>query len=726
MAIEVNTKGVSHAKSLIKAGKVDKAGSWSFEASDGNKILGDDNWSEYEKWFLAIDTEASEETKDRYKFPFGKDGKVFRSGVIAAKQRAAQQSYDNIVKVADELLNLIDKNEKTLKLPMQARSFIIRQADIDQDQRTITFPFSSEEPVERWFGVETLDHSTNSVDLSRMDGAPLLLDHDPTKQIGVLEKTWIDGSVKRGYTTARFSKNPLAQEVLQDVIDGIRRNVSVGYRISEMVLEKQEQGQDFYRATSWQPLEVSIVSIPADPTVGIGRSEEMEARVINLIKKDKGVEMQEKDSVKVEVNENEIKKRAVEMEQKRVAEILAIGEEHNCLDLAKKSIRDGISVDEFKGLVLENIYKARKVEDINPNIGLTEKEARSFSIVRAIRASVDNNWSEAGFEKEVSDAVAKKLNKRAQGFYIPNDVMTTPLQRDLGKAVGTGSNLIATELLTSEFIELLRNRMMVQKMGARVLSGLVGDIAIPRQTGGAVAYWLAEESNVTESDQTFDQIAMTPKTVGAMTQITRKLLLQSSIDVEAFVRADLALIMALAVDNACINGTGTGQPKGILNYSGIGVVPIGANGGQIAYNNIIELWASVANANADLGALGWLTNSKVVANMKVTPKISGSNYPVFLLDNLPDKNGLTTLEGLTCGVSNQVPSNLTKGTGTNLSALIFGNWNDLIIGQWGAIDVLVDPYTAGASGSIKIRLLQDLDIQIRHPQSFAVINDIVA
>jgi len=614
---------------------------------------------------------------------------------------------------------------QTIKTEIEKRNFQIRAEDINQEQRTITFPFSSEEPVERWFGMETLDHSPGSVDLSRMDGAPLLLDHDPTKQIGVLEKTWVDGSVKRGYTTARFSKNPLAQEVLQDVIDGIRKNVSVGYRVNKMVLEKQDQNADSYRATDWQPLEVSMVSIPADPTVGIGRSEEIETQIIDLRKKDKGVEMPE-EKIKVEVNENEIRKQAIEAEQKRVSEILAIGTEHDCLDLAKKSIQAGTSAGEFMGLVLETKYKARKIEDVNPNIGLTEKEARSFSIVRAIRASVDNDWSKAGFEKEASEAVAKKLNKRAEGFYIPNDVMTTPLQRDLGKTIGTGSNVVATELLTSEFIDLLRNRMMVNRMGARTLSGLIGDIAIPRQTGGALAYWLAEEASVTESDQTFDQIAMTPKTIGAMTQITRKLLLQSSIDVEAFVRSDLATIMALAIDNTCLNGTGTGQPKGILNYSGIGVVPVGDNGGQISYNNIISLWASVANANADLGALGWLTNSRVIANMKVTPKVSGSTYPVFLLDNLPDRTGMTTLEGLACGMSNQVPFNLTKGTGTNLSALIFGNWNDLIIGQWGAIDVLVDPYTAGASGSIKIRLLQDLDIQIRHPQSFAVINDIVA
>jgi HK97 family phage major capsid protein len=615
---------------------------------------------------------------------------------------------------------------QTIKTEIEKRNFQIRAEDINQEQRTITFPFSSEEPVERWFGMETLDHNPGSVDLSRMDGAPLLLDHDPTKQIGVLEKTWVDGSVKRGYTTARFSKNPLAQEVLQDVIDGIRKNVSVGYRVNKMVLEKQDQNADSYRATDWQPLEVSVVSIPADPTVGIGRSEEIETQIIDLRKKDKGAEMQEKDNLKVEVNENEIRKQAIEAEQKRVSEILAIGTEHDCLDLAKKSIQAGTSAGEFMGLVLETKYKARKIEDVNPNIGLTEKEARSFSIVRAIRASVDNDWSKAGFEKEASEAVAKKLNKRAEGFYIPNDVMTTPLQRDLGKTVGTGSNVIATELLTSEFIDLLRNRMMVNRMGARTLSGLIGDIAIPRQTGGALAYWLAEEASVNESDQTFDQIAMTPKTIGAMTQITRKLLLQSSIDVEAFVRSDLATIMALAIDNTCLNGTGTGQPKGILNYSGIGVVPIGTNGGQITYNNIIALWASVANANADLGALGWLTNSRVIANMKVTPKVSSSTYPIFLLDNLPDRTGMTTLEGLACGMSNQVPFNLTKGTGTNLSALIFGNWNDLIIGQWGAIDVLVDPYTAGASGSIKIRLLQDLDIQIRHPQSFSVINDIIA
>jgi HK97 family phage prohead protease len=293
VAIKVNNKGVSHAKSLIKEGKVDKTSDWSFDAEDGNKILGDGNWNEYAKWFLAIDTEANEETKARYKFPYGKNGKVYRRGVIAAKQRAAQQGYDNIVQVADELLQMIDKEEKTFKLPVQTRTYQIRQSDIDRERRTVALSFSSEEPVERWYGMEILDHSEGAVDLSRLKkiGA-LLINHDPRDQVGVIEDVYLDQADRKGRAIVRFGRSAKAEEVFQDVLDGIRKNVSVGYLVKEMKFEKHENGKDYYRVTRWVPIEISLVSIPADATVGIGRNLETEVRVIkeealNLVEKEK-------------------------------------------------------------------------------------------------------------------------------------------------------------------------------------------------------------------------------------------------------------------------------------------------------------------------------------------------------------------------------------------------------------------------------------------------------
>lgn len=723
MSIQINSEGVSHARRLIKAGKVNKSSDWSFDAADGNKILGDGNWKEYRKWFLAIDTDADEETKDRYKFPYGKNGKVFRRGVIAAKSRAAQQGYDNVVKVADELLEMIDKNEtKVINTTIQYRDFSVEKGDIDQEKRIVNLSFSSEEPVERYFGYEILDHSSSSVDLSRLRKAgALLIDHNPSDQVGVIEEVYIDEADRKGRAKVRFGRSAKAQEVFQDVIDGIKRNVSVGYIIREMQLEKEESGSKYYRVTRWLPLEVSIVSIPADISVGIGRSgktDSFETVVIEPGEKRENDEQNEQKEVRAMEEIVKVKEEAIKEEQKRVAEILAIGERYNCLELAKKAIAEGTSLDAFRAQVLETVFGARKV-DIDPKIGMNDKEVKEFRLTRAIMALVNKDWNLAPFEKEASDAVAKRIGKTPQGFFVPYEIMT----RDLVKGTTTaGGYLVATELRPEAFVEMLRNKMVVRQLGARILGGLVGDIAIPKQTGGATAYWVSEGAAPTESQQTFGQIAMTPKTVGAYTDISRKLLLQSSIDVEALVRQDIATTLALAIDLAAINGSGTdGQPTGVLNTSGVGLVSIGENGGAPTFAHMVSLETEVATDNADIGTLAYLTNAKVRGKLKTTFVNPSSGDTIVW--QLGKQAGWGLVNGYDAAVSNQVPSNLTKGTGTDLSAIIFGNWGDLIIGEWGVLDILVDPYTGSAAGTVRVRALQDVDVAVRHAESFAIIVD---
>jgi len=247
---------------------------------------------------------------------------------------------------------------------------------------------------------------------------------------------------------------------------------------------------------------------------------------------------------------------------------------------------------------------------------------------------------------------------------------------------------------------------------------LVGNIAIPRATGGATAYWVAETGAPTESQQAFDQVALSPKTVGAFTDISRKLLLQSSIDVEGFVRNDLATVLALAIDLAGINGSGaSNQPTGILNTAGIGSVAGGTNGLAPTYQNMIDLETAVALANADVGAMGYLTNAKVRGKLKSTQKVA-----TYGDDFVWGEDG--AVNGYAATVSNQVPSNLTKGTSTGVcSAILFGNFADLIIGQWGALDLTVDPYTGSTSGTVRVVALQDVDIAVRHAESFAAMKD---
>lgn len=592
------------------------------------------------------------------------------------------------------------------------RALTFDRAAINEESRTVELAFASETPYERYWGVEILDLAAPSVRLGRLTaGGPLLMDHDSRDHVGVIESVQI-GADRVGRAVVRFGKSARADEVFQDVKDGIRQNVSVGYMIHKAVLVEQNEEQDTYRVTDWEPFEVSLVSVPADASVGIGRSADAESPI-------EFIPLQEK-QIMSDINVEEVRAEAVKSEQKRTQEIIAMGEQFKAYGadgVAAECLRNGKSVEETRAAIMTKIgTRALPSADI----GMTQEEARSFSFVRAIQAAVlikDGKFSQArdigGFELDASDAVAKKMGRESRGFFVPNEVQ----KRDL--LVGTptaGGNTVATDLLASSFVDLLRNKMAVTGLGAKFLTGLVGQIAIPRQTAGATAYWVAENGAPTESQQAFDQVTMTPKTLGAFTDITRKLLLQSSIDVEGLVRNDLATVIAMAIDLAAINGSGaSNQPTGILNTAGIGSVAGGTNGLIPTWGNLVDLESQVAVANADLGALGYLTNAKVRGKLKQVSKVSGQNGFIW-------EDG--TVNGYATGVSNQVPSNLTKGTASGIcSAILFGNFADLIIGQWGNLDIMVDPYTGSTAGTVRVVALQDVDVAVRHAESFAAMKD---
>jgi HK97 family phage major capsid protein len=268
-------------------------------------------------------------------------------------------------------------------------------------------------------------------------------------------------------------------------------------------------------------------------------------------------------------------------------------------------------------------------------------------------------------------------------------------------------------------IDLLRNKMVLPGMGMQMLSGLVGNIAIPKVTGGATAFWVSESGAPTASDQAFGQVAMSPKTLAAQTAISRKLLLQSSIDVEGFVQNDLARVLAQEIQRVAINGTGTNpQPRGILNTVGIGNVAGGTNGATPTWANIVQLETEVAQDNADIGGLAYITNAKVRGKLKATMRTATyGDIPIWA-------DGAQPLNGYPAYVTNQVSSGLTKNSsGAVCSAIFFGNWNELLIGLWGGLDILADPYTGSISGTVRIVAFQSMDIGVRHAQSFAAMLD---
>ena len=592
---------------------------------------------------------------------------------------------------------------KTIKTGSLHRSFDLSRDAINEEARTVELAFSSEAPVQRWFGDEILDHDAKSIRLGRLnDGGPVLVDHDGTDHVGVVESVVISGD-RVGRAQVRFGKSDRAEEIWQDVKDGIRKSVSVGYRIHKMALESEKDGMESYRATDWEPYEISMVSIPADAGVGIGRGVdgEHQTEVTNIqIKKLEESTMDTKAPEATPVVDNTF---AIEDVRKaelgRITDIEAIGNQHGFETDARAAITSGQTANEFRSHVLNNISKPAPV--VSTDIGLTEKEVRNFSFMRAIHALANPSdrraQDAAAFEFEASRAAADQMGRTAQGLFVPTEV----LKRDLNVGTATaGGNTVATDLLANSFIDSLENAMVVAGLGATMLRDLNGNVAIPRQTSGATAYWVAESAAVTESQAAFDQVSMTPKTVGAFSDISRKLLLQSSIDIEGFVRNDLAMRLAMAIDLSAIAGTGSSnQPTGILATTGIGAKTFAAAGNP-TFGEMVDVESQVSIDNALFGSLGYVSTAAMAGAMKQKAKDAGSGQFVMA-------NG--QVNGYNMSVTNQMTAN----------TVVFGNWADLIIGMWGGLDINVDTSTGSASGTVRVVCLQDVDIAVRHAQSFA-------
>ena len=593
-----------------------------------------------------------------------------------------------------------------------------RTAQVQRDTvegRSVVLAFSSEMPVERGFGVEILEHSAEAIGAEFIGSgrAPLLVDHDPTDQVGVVEEISL-GEDRVARARVRFGKSARAEEIYQDVVDGIRANVSVGYIIDEMVSDGEQDGREVFRATHWTPLEISIVSIPADSSVGVGRS--LSDKPISIIFS--------KESHKMD-SQTPAGDSGMKAERDRAATILELGSRHNQREYAEQAIREGASVESFRGSLLDKVSSKPLA---TADIGLTEKEAKSFSFARAIHALSNPTDARAqraaAFEFEASVAAAAKEGRASRGLTVPTDVLFQ--KRDILTGTGTGTakggNLVATDLLAGSFIDVLRAKMVTAQLGATYLTGLQGNVAIPKKTGPSTAAWVAENAAPSESTNvpSFGQVTLSPKTLAGFVDFSRRLMLQSSLDIETLIRNDLASTIAVAMDNAAISGSGTNRPTGVLNTSGIGSVTLGTNGLAPTWQMVVDLVREVEIDNVDATSAGFLTNAQVKSRLARTPRQSSGIEGNFIL-----QPPFSDLYGYPLTVSQQVPSNLTKGSGTNLSAMIFGVWSDLLIGQWSGIDLMVDPYTGSSAATVRVTAFHDCDFAVRYPESFAECNEII-
>lgn len=623
---------------------------------------------------------------------------------------------------------------------------------IDQEARTCEISFSSEAEYERWFGVEILGHDATECDLVRLNNdAAMLWMHNWDDQRGVIEQgtARIDAD-RKGRCVVRFSKSAEGEKLFQEVIDRIVTKVSVGYMVNGMRwVEEREGGLDVYRVTSWQPYEVSFVSIPADDSVGVGRTlekpqeepagqsaqtakrggpesgstdnstrktENMNIRTLrdgagNLVRAE--VDDQGNITKVLEIieragdDQRSAEQRGLTAERERVNGINALADTYGHRDVAARMITEGKTTADFQRELLHLNFEQRSQRSLgdqvqDANLGMSRKDIQHFSMFRVMRhltdPANDTFRKAASFELDCSRAAAEKYGKNPKGVLIPNDVLA---DRAFATGGGSGATLVGQQHLAGSFIELLVKRTWLLKR-ARTLAGLVGNVDIPRKSGKSTAYWVGEGTAPTGSAMTTDQVVFSPKTVGAFTDITRRLLLQSTPDAESLVRDDLLESLGLEIDRVGIYGTGSDfQPKGLKNITGLAGVDL-ATQGKPTFGEIIQLETEVSSANADVGNMSYVHGAKMRGHFKSTLKFAENGAATIWEQG-------NTINGYATDVTNQIDDD----------EIFFGNWNDLVVAFWGGLELTVDPYSLSTSGGLRIVALQDCDINVRHLQSFA-------
>ncbi len=631
------------------------------------------------------------ETEDSYIIEFGK-----------AMPETAEETEELVEDIAIE--NAYDDEDEENKRFLEAKQFSTRELNqdfIDEEKRTVRIALTSETPVMRSFGYEILSHDAEDIDMSFMASgrSPLLLDHDPEKQIGVIESYSLDSNTRRTLAQVRFGRSDLATEVFNDVLDGIRQNVSVGYQVTKM--RKDENEKNTYRV-SFFPMEASIVSIPADQSAGVGVAR---SNNNNSSKNSEVTKMEEnKTETKVEPTVNVEEVRSIASSEaksnysKEVDEILELGARHNKSDLSREAIRKGVSVSDFRGQLLNEIGS----EPLDTKeIGLTNKETKRFSVLKAINAMANPTdrkaQEEAAFEFECSRAAGEIYGRTAQGVLLPPEVLSNWSQRDLNASDDAG--LIGQDFRGGDFIDALRNSSAVMQ-NATILSGLTGDVKIPKKTAASSAAFISSEGGAAgESEMTIGSVTMSPKTLGAFTDVTRQLMVQSSLDVENLIRNDLAGSMAIALDNAGLEGSGSsGNPTGITNTTGINTVSL-SSAAAPTFAEMVSMETAVAVDNALLGGLVYIVHPSNAGTLKTTEKASNTAQFVYT-------------DGLINGYPVVVSAQLTANN------YVFGNMSDLLVGLFSGVDLVVDPYTNSSSGTVRVVALQSCDVNVRNAVSF--------
>lgn len=576
---------------------------------------------------------------------------------------------------------------KNLENSIQQRDFQLTATRVEDNDELIEISCSSEYLVDRGYYKEVLQHDKSSIRLDRFKNSAAVLVNHGGDQVGVVENAWIDEGQKKLRAQIRFSKSEKGRELKQDVDDGIRRNVSIGYRIHKLVLESETEGVETFRIIDWEPYEVSMVGVPADPSVGVKRALEIE-NIQN--EKNKGaIKMAEE---KVVINESQVDPK---LEEKRQTEIKAIGERYSLpFDFA---LRSDMSVSAYKEFALDQTNKKERTVQVgvdNAVVDLSKKEQKQYSLRNAIINI--SNGIRSGLEFEISEELEKRFGKptkSSNSFFVPSNLQ----KRDLNTTDDAG--VVSTFHNGGSFIELLRNKQLATQLGVQRLTGLSSNQKLPKQTGGAAGYWVAEASGaITESEATFSQVSLTPHRVGALTEFSKELLAVSDPSIDMLVMNDLTTALALAIDKAVFHGTGdSGQPTGIAATSGIGAV----TAATFDWAKAVEFETDVTAGNVDSNNMFFATTPAVRGTLKSRAKETG--YPVYIIEN-------NMMNGYDVLTSNQISSGF----------IFFGDFSHALIAEFGAVEILINPYKKSEYGLIEVTAQHLVDVGVRQAAAFSM------
>lgn len=635
----------------------------------------------------------------------------------------------------------------------QTRQFFARATAIDQDARTAEMSFSSELPVHRFWGYEILSHDPGAIRMDRAaNGIPFCNNHETSDQRGRVEGFRCDADkVTRG--TVRFSRTQAGQDFFTDFADGIRCETSIGYRVhsfEEIPPERMspelktmclENKCGAYLADDWEPLEVSSAPVPADPSVGAGRSKSM-----NVDERGEKPLVQTQDQAPSTPTpspsggsrmEPKTTEEVLREERERVSAIDALGKRlvgriAKIDELAAQAIAQGTSIAEFKGMIADRTADGQAVFTPESELGLSNKEQQRFSLLRLIQSQIKNSGIEAPFERECSNEIAKRTGQTPKGFLVPWDIQNrtfdVPISgpADLEKlaaianraglyhaartAMTTASataagNVVATLLRPDLFIDLLRNASVAGKVGVETIVGLIGNIDLPRQTAASTFSWLAQTAQTSASNLTVDKVTLTPQEGRAYQEYSRMLLLQATPSIEMLVQNDLFKVALLGIDQAVFFGAGhaSQQPKGIAIESGIGSVDCSQG---VSWPQVVQFETLIRTSNVQ-NDLKWVMRPTVKGILKTRPKTL--QFPMFLMDDQNRCNGYDSV------ASSQITDQY----------LFLGDFTWEILAYWGNMDLLVNPYIKDDYAQTRVSVYVDVDSALRQAGAVAMSSNVV-